>query len=247
MGVGVDIGGLTLDLAHNRGLSPVLDGIQFQQQRYAIQQRYNYWALSVGYRLFPLKAYLLAPRRRNPAYKRIKQDVPFYRNEFHASVGVLGEDIGSAFIYENRYTRYFTRRVGLATGVNMMRVHQNLETDSPVRLYSSFMLTTGVRLLPLYSRRHTVGITTGPALTHQVGVGLNRSSKPLNVNGQLVNVTDLRNSSRYRGWDLGWQSSIDYQFAVTDRMLVGPWLRLFGEDFIIPDLASAGLQIGYRF
>lgn len=248
LGVGVDIGGLTLDLTYNRSLTPIIDGITVDGASYAARHDYSYTTLSFGYRLFPLKAHLLSPRKRNPAYERIKRDIPFYRNELHVAAGLLGEGIGSAFIYENRYTRYLTRRFGLTVGANMMRVHQDFSSSSLPRLYSSFMLTTGIRLLPLYSPRHTIGLTTGPTITHRVGVGLSSGYlDPRNVNGQLVNVTDLRNGSRYRGWDLGWQSQVDYQFAATDRLLIGPWLRVLGQDFIVPDYASAGLQIGYRF
>ena len=244
-GVGVDIGGLTLDLTYNHGLSPVLDGVQYQQQTYAIQQRYNYWSFDVGYRLFPLKSHLLALRK-NRAYERIKRDIPFYRNEVHVAGGLLAEDIGSAFIYENRYTRYLTRRVGLAAGVNMMRVSSDYETGFLPQVSTTFMLTAGIRVLPLYSRRHLIGLTTGPLLQYKTGVSVS-SGATRTQNGQLIQTVQFGPSSDQARLSAGWHSSVDYQFAVTDRLLVGPWLRVFGQSFIIPDYASAGIQMGYRF
>ncbi len=248
VGLGIDVLGFMIDLTYSGSLTPLIDGVTLNNGSYAAKQHYRNLALSLGYQLLPTKTFLRASRKSNRAYERIKRDIPFYRNEFHVSGGLSDEGISSAFVYENRYTRYFRRQLAVTAGVAVARVSPDFETGSLPQLRSSLMLITGVRLLPLYSRRHTIGVITGPTLRHQVGIGVNTGSSGLrNMNGQLVNVTDLRNDSRYRGWDLGWQSSVDYQFAVTDRLIMGPWLRLRGEDFLIPDYASTGLQIGYRF
>ena len=37
------------------------------------------------------------------------------------------------------------------------------------------------------------------------------------------------------------QGTVDYHFAATDRIIVGPWLRA------TPDYGYFGLQVGYRF
>ena len=246
VGIGADIGGFTLDLTYSRSLTPILDGVTVDATRYPIRYDYSYTTLRFGYRLFPLKAHLLAPRQRNPAYQRIKQDVPYYRNEFHASVGLLAEDIGSAFIYENRYTRYLSRRVGLTAGANMMRLFEDYDTGFLPKVSTTFTLTAGIRLLPLYSRRHTIGLTTGPMLQYETGVGVSGGAVSY-PNGQELKTITLRADSDRTGLTVGWHSSLDYQFAVTDRLIVGPWLRVFGQTFIIPDYASAGIQTGYRF
>lgn len=246
LGIGADIGGFTLDLTYSRSLTPLLDGVTVDGAAYPIRYDYSYTTLRFGYRLLPLKAHLLAPRKSNRAYERIKQQIPFYRNEFHAGVGLLGDDIGSAFIYENRYTRYLSRRVGLTAGANMMRLFENFDTGFLPKLSTTFMLTAGVRVLPLYSRRHTVGLTTGPLLQYETGVGVS-SGGTRTVNGQLLNTINLRADSDRTGLTTGWHSSLDYQFAATDRLLVGPWLRVFGQSFIVPDYASAGIQTSYRF
>lgn len=246
LGVGADIGGFTLDLTYSRSLTPLLDGVAVNGASYPIRFDYSYTTLRFGYRLFPLKAHLLTPRKRNPAYERLKRDIPFYRNEFHVAVGLLAEDVGSAFIYENRYTRYLSRRIGLTAGVNMMRLFDDYETVSLPGVSTTFMLTPGVRALLLYSRRHTIGLTTGPLLQYRTGVGVS-SGATRYTNGQEINTITLRADSDRTGLTAGWHSSLDYQFAVTDRLVIGPWLRVFGQSFIIPDYASAGVSTGYRF
>lgn len=244
-GIGADIGGLTLDLTYAQSLTPPLHGVSFQNRTYAFRQDYGYWSLGIGYKLFPLKQHLLAPRK-NKAYERINQDIPFYKNEFHLGVGLLGEDIGSQLIYENRYTRYFTRRVGLTAGVNFSHSFSGPgDRPSGVPMANQFTLLAGVRVLPLYSHRHTIGLTIGPLLTYadelQAGAGLQV------INGQEVRYLNVNRNSAVRELNTGWHSSIDYNFALTDRLIAGSWLRLLGQTLIIPDYANFGIQAGYRF
>jgi hypothetical protein len=245
VGIGADIGGLMVDLTYAKGLSPGLKAVSYQEQSYPLRQQYGYWSLSLAYRLFPLKNHVLAPRK-NKAYERIKQDIPFYRNEFHLAGGLVGEDIGSRFIYENRYTRYLKRRLGLTVGLNLTQEFMgNGDTYGVARSSNTVSLRAGIRFLPLYSRRHTIGLTTGPLLAYHdelYAMGGGRT-----INGQYVRYLNLRANAADRGLKTGWHSSVDYQFALTDRLLVGPWLRVLGQSFIIPDYATFGIQAGYRF
>lgn len=244
-GIGVDVGGLMIDLTYAKGLSPVLEAVAYQGKSYPLRQQHGYWSLALGYRLLPLKRHLLAPRK-NRAYERIKQDIPFYRNEFHLVGGLLGEDIGSQFIYENRYTRYFKRRLGLSVGLNFTREFMGSnDMYGQARSSDAISLLAGIRFLPLYSRRHTIGLTTGPMLTYIDE--LYATGGGLTVDGQYVSYLNLTSNSVDRRLQTGWHSSVDYQFAVTDRLIAGSWLRVLGQSFIIPDYATFGIQAGYRF
>lgn len=239
LGVGVDIGGLTVDLTHSSTLTPLINGVTVRDQSYALRQQSNLWALQVGYRLFPLKAHLLAPRK-NRAYERLKRDIPFYRNEFHVSAGLLGEDIGSAFIYENRYTRYITRRFGVTGGLNLMRTYETFDNGFLPNQFTQVQLVTGLRVLPLYSRRHTIGLSLGPMLTYESGFNVSSGGSRL-VNGQYVNSVNFSQNSRTNRLAADVQATLDYHFAATDRLIVGPWLRATS------DYAYFGVQAGYRF
>lgn len=248
-GIGVDVGGLTLDVTYNPGLSPVVDGATYLGRTYAIQQRYAFWSLGVGYKLFPLKSHLLAPRK-NKAYTRIQRDIPFIRNEFHVSLGILFEDLNSAFIYENRYTRYVRPRFGLTAGLTYMRglsgyesVVSEFETNG-FSATNTISLLAGARVLPLYSRHHRIGLTLGAQLSYAGGsVSSGSSARTVTINGQttVIRPVNLTANSRKDVFQIGPQGSIDYQFLPTDRLTIGPWLRA------TPDFGSYGLQLGYRF
>lgn len=244
VGIGADIGGLTLDLVYAHNITPVANGITVQNQTYPFRQQYEYWSLGIGYKLFPLKEHLLAPRR-NKAYERIRQDIPFYRNEVHVSAGLLGEDIGSHLLYETRYTRYLSRRVGLMGGLSFSSNFTG-PTDRPSRVHlaNQFSLLTGVRLLPLYSRRHTIGFMAGPLLTYRDELQASPNG-PFSTNGQYY--LNLNGDMATGKLTTGWHSSLDYQFALTDRLIAGPWLRVLGQSFLTPDYANIGIQAGYRF
>lgn len=239
-GLGVDIGGLTVDLAYRKSLTPLLDGLPTSTGTLAARQHFGSYVLTFGYRLLPLKSHLLALRK-NKAYERVKRDIPFYRNEFHGSVGLLGEDIGSAFIYENRYTRYLKRRLGIMAGLNVMRLYEDFETGFLPKQYNAYQLVTGVRVLPLYSRRHTIGLSAGPTLTYESGIRT-ASGGSRTINGVTYRTVNWRDYSRQEGVKVSFQVMLDYHFAATDRLILGPWLRVNG-----PDYASFGVQTGYRF
>ncbi|MEZ0487941.1 hypothetical protein [Fibrella aquatica] len=250
VGIGTDIGGFTLDLTYNPGLSPSVDGVDYQRRTYAIQQRYAFWSLGVGYKLFPLKSHLLAPRK-NKAYARIQRDIPFIRNEFSVGVGILLEDIGSEFIYENRYTRYVRPRLGWTVGLTYMRGLSGFEPvpSSAFRTggfsaTNTVSLLAGARVLPVYSRQHRIGLTVSAQLSY-VGGGVSSggSYRTVIVNGQTTAIrpVNLTASSRQDGFEAAPQASLDYQFLPTDRLAIGPWLRA------TPNFGSFGLQAGYRF
>lgn len=239
VGLGADIGGLTIDLAHVATLTPLIDGLTVRGQSYALRQQSNFWSLQVGYRLFPLKG-RSPDSRRNRAYERLKRDIPFYRNEFHASAGLLGDDIGSAFLYENRYTRYLTRRFGLTTGLNLMRTYETFDSGFLPNQFTQVQLVTGLRVLPLYSRRHTIGLSLGPMLVYKTGFRVNSGSTQIG-NGKMFRTVSFGETSRANQLTVEVQGTVDYHFAATERIIVGPWLR------VTPDYGYYGMQIGYRF
>lgn len=239
IGLGADISGLTIDLSHIATLTPLIDGITVRGKSYGLRQQSSLWSLQVGYRLFPLKG-RSPDSRKNRAYERLKRDIPFYRNEFHASAGLLGEDIGSAFIYENRYTRYLTRRFGLTAGLNLMRPYETYDNGFLPNQFTQVQLVTGLRVLPLYSRRHTIGLSLGPMLVYKTGFRVNSGSSQT-VNGQSFRTVNFGATSRANQLTVDVQGTVDYHFAATDRIIIGPWLRVTG------DYAYYGMQVGYRF
>ena len=247
LGIGTDIGGLTVDLTYAHSLTPAINEITYQNQTYTYKQPFGYWSLGIGYKLFPIKRHLLAARK-NRAYDRIKQDIPFYRNEFHIGIGLSADDIGSQFIYENRYTRYFSRRVGLTTGLSFS--HSSSSTDDlygSLPMTNEFRLLTGIRWLPLYSRRHTIGLTTGPLLQYTDRLGASSGAQNI-ADGQVVRYINLHRDASVHQFSAGWHTSVDYQFALTDRLITGPWLRVLSQSILFsPDYAQFGVQAGYRF
>jgi hypothetical protein len=94
-----------------------------------------------------------------------------------------------------------------------------------------------IRFLPIYSRRHIIGLSVGPFFRYESGYkvfsGRYGGNGPATVN--------LRNDSGTSTFTAGIQGTVDYQFAISDRLLFGPWLRLSS------DYAYAGIQAGYRF
>ncbi len=239
VGAGVDVGGLTVDLSLQQGLTPLIGSFSENGQTYNVNQRGQFLTLQLGYRLFPLKAHLSSPRK-NRAYERIKQDIPFYRNEIHVVGGLLAEDFGSAFLYENRYTRYLSRRVGLTAGLNLMRVFDTYETGFLPKQFTQTQLITGLRFLPLYSRRHTIGLSVGPTLTYRSGFQVYSGGSQV-VNGQTLRTVNLSGQSWLNEFRVSAHVTADYNVAATDRIIVGPWLRA------TPDNAYFGVQAGYRF
>ena len=242
-GIGIDLGGLTIDVSRTQGITPILDGVVAGGQTIDAKQNYGYTALSIGYRLFPLKKFLLATNN-NKTYQKLKREIPFYRNEFSAGMGIIGEDIGTGIIYENRYTRYLSRRFGI-TGIAGAARTAYVSSTSQNRVKSStdFQFSLLARILALYTRRHQIGLSFGvnviaasarlssyESTYYPDGPG---QSKPI-----LVAVVSGQPAKTY----VGGQFQFDYQYAVTDHIPMGIWLRNSANGY-----ANFGIQTGYRF
>jgi hypothetical protein len=204
----------------------------------------------VGYKLFPLKSHLLAPRK-NKAYARLQRDIPFIRNEFHVGVGLLAEDLNSAFIYENRFTHYIVPRLGYTVGLAFQRGLAGYQDYDP-NIYTyrnggfsaknTVSLLLGARVLLLYTRYHRLGLGFGAQLSYTDGINGGNGYRTVTVNGKTTTIApiNLYNNSRINQFRTTQQISLDYQFLPTDRIAVGPWIR-------VTDFGSFGIQAGYRF
>ena len=239
LGVGADIGGLAVDLVYNRSITPLFGGMRYQGIDHRARFDYYYWSLNFGYRLLPLKNFVLQPRRNRQTYRTVVEKIPFHRNEIAVVGGVVGEDRAVPLIIESRYTRWFTRRLGLSGGLSFMRVFANNPSSSQWQL-NALTLYSEVKMLPLYSRRHRLG----------VAAGLNyMSSRQANVS---VSVSPSGSAMLVRpgNWEernsLGWQATLDYQLEATSRLPVGTWLRL-ADNWAYDTFASFGISAGYRF
>ncbi len=104
--------------------------------------------------------------------------------------------------------------------------------------YTQVQVLPAIRFVPLYSRRHTIGLSAGPLLSYQTGFEVSSGGK--NADGSIA-VVNLRTGSQLDRLSIGGHASIDYQFAISDRLLIGPWLRIATKS------AYTGIQAGYRF
>ncbi|MBO0932831.1 hypothetical protein [Fibrella aquatilis] len=242
-GVGVDLGGLTIDVSRTEGLTPLLNGVVANGQTVEANQNYGYTSLSVGYRLFPLKKFALATNN-NKTYQKLKREIPFYRNEFSAGLGIIGEDIGTGITYENRYTRYFSRRFGVTGIIGATRTaYQSQFNSDNTKAFTDFQFSALLRTLPLYTRRHQIGLSFGiNVIAAQAGLFSNGSSFYPAGPGTQQPISVAYLSERPAKTYVGGQWQFDYQFAATDRVPVGIWLRNTASGF-----ANLGIQAGYRF
>lgn len=242
-GVGLDLGGFTIDVSRTEGLTPLLDGVVVNGQQVDARLNYGYTSLNVGYRIFPFKKFLLAPRKSNRAYQKLKSEIPFYKNEFQVGLGLLAEDIGTGLVYENRYTRYLARRFGI-TGILGAARTAYTRPDDPNRFktYTAFHGAITARALPLYTRRHQISLSAGLNVLHVTPRYAAGSAYP-NVDGQgntyaITNVYPAKTG-------VGWQWQFDYQIALTDHIPIGVWLRSVTNPAF--SYAYIGIQSGYRF
>jgi hypothetical protein len=234
--IGVDLGGLMIDVRRTEGLTPILNGVTTPAgERVDARLNYGFTSLSIGYRFFPVKRFLAM--KKNRTYQKLKAEIPFFRNEFHIGLGNQAEDINAGMIYEARYTRSFTRRFGLS---NILSFSQR-----DAGRYSTYLTpTNGIvlavmgRVLPIYTRRHQVGLSLGlqgawqaPRLSGSFSQGGTSSGQPVY---RYVDAQPAR-------FKLDGQWQFDYQIAVTDRLPLGVWLRQGGYG------AFYGIQCGYRF
>jgi hypothetical protein len=233
LGLGIDLGGLTIDLARQQGLTPVLDGAPGAIGQ--AQANYGYTSLSVGYRIFPVKRFLAT--KRNRAYQKLKADIPYYRNEFHLGLGNQAEDINAGTIYEARYTRYFARRFGLVNSLSFSRRDAG-RFSTYLTPTNGIVLGVMGRFLPIYTRRHQVGLSLGMQGAWQAPRLIGSFGQASTTSGQPVYRYVDAQPARFK-LDGQWQ--FDYQIAITDRLPIGLWLRQGGYG------AFYGFQFGYRF
>ncbi|RRA98874.1 hypothetical protein [Larkinella rosea] len=244
VGVGADVGGFTFDLTYNRSLSPIVDGIYYQGKPYTIGQHYSFWSISAGYRLLPLKTFLLQPRKNRRTYERIKKTIPYYRNEVSAGLGITSDDFGGAWIYENRYTRYVHRRFGLTAIAGLVRSFEDYSQFLP-QAQVGYQLSTLIRGLPLYTRRHHLGLSAGRVFTFVSGFKPSYGSG-YNRNGQLyLQTINVTSNNRFEKQGRGVQFQVDYEFLPTDHLAAGTWFRFQKSEVL--RYAAMGFQIGYRF
>jgi hypothetical protein len=167
--------------------------------------------------------------------------VPFYKNEFSLIGGILGEDNGGAFIYENRFTRSIFKRLGISAGVNLMRGFETYDGFLP-QAYNSVTVYAGIRLVPLKSRRHSLSLTPALNFMHLSGIMPSFGSTYSFNGGVLVTTSaDIENTSSF-----GYQLTIEYTFLPTYHIPVGIWLRA-ADNRAYDSFASFGFHIGYRF
>lgn len=235
-GIGLDLGGFTIDVSRTEGLTPLLDGVTLNGQPVDARLNYSYTSLNLGYRLFPLRRFL-APKKTNRAYQRIRREIPFFRNEFHLGLGNQAEDINAGTIYEARYTRFLTRRFGLTGTLSLAKrdVGRYQGTLVPA---NSFIGSVMGRVLPLYTRRHQIALSVGPQLSVTGPQVLGRPDGTIDSQGRTTYAQLTSEPTRVT---LGVQGQFDYQIAVTDRLPVGVWLRSGGYG------GFYGIQFGYRF
>lgn len=241
-GIGVDLGGLTIDVSRTEGITPLLNGVVDNGQTIAAKQNYGYTSLSIGYRLFPLKKFVLATN--NKVYQKLKAEIPFYRNEISAGLGIIGEDIGTGIIYENRYTRYVSRRFGITGIVGATRTaYVSSTSQSRIKSATDFHVSALLRALPLYTRRHQIGLSFGlNVIVAQAGLTSYESIYYSNVPGQNQPLSAARLVERPTRTYVGGQWQMDYQYAITDHIPMGIWLRNSANGY-----ANFGIQTGFRF
>lgn len=242
-GVGIDLGGLTIDVSRTEGITPLLDGVVANGQTIDAKQNYGYTALSIGYRLFPLKKFVLATDN-NKTYQKLKAEIPVYRNEFSVGLGIIGEDIGTGITYENRYTRYVSRRFGITGIVGATRTaYASPLRPNTMKAFTDFQFSALLRTLPLYTRRHQIGLSFGlNVIAASAGLTTYESIYYSNVPGQNQPLPAARLVERPAKTYVGGQWQFDYQYAITDHIPMGVWLRNNAAGF-----ANFGIQAGYRF
>ena len=254
LSVGFDAGGFMIDFNYNRSLSPLVSDINFKNNTIPFSFQYDYISLSVGYRILPLRKFLLAPRK-NRTYEKQQSEIPFYKNEVSFMLGKEGEDINSKTLYENSYTRYLRKRLGVTVGINTMQPslvakswgnYQNIGLQNTIAFYSE------IKFLPLYLKKHRIGIAGGISLRTYEGLrgGENQNITPTGTYIYPVRFyrSDSRNFGQNKRGILGFQFTSDYNYLLTKRVLMGGWLRgNFHTNTYTEDFVTFGIKTGYLF
>lgn len=254
LGVGFDAGGFMIDFNYHRSLSPLVGDINFKNDNIPFGFQYDYFSLSIGYRILPLRKFLLAPRK-NKTYEKQQSEIPFYKNEVSFMLGKEGEDMNSKTLYENSYTRYLRKRLGVSVGINTMQ--PSLVADSwrnylNIGLQNTIAFYTEIKFLPLYLKKHRIGTAGGLNLITYEGLrggqGQNITPSGTYVYPVYFNQSDSKNFGQNRRSFFGFQFTADYNYLLTKRMLMGGWLRgNFHANSNTGNFVTFGIKTGYLF
>ncbi len=254
LGVGFDAGGFMIDFNYHRSLSPLVGDINFKNNTVPFSFQYDYVSLSFGYRILPLRKFLLAPRK-NKTYEKQQSEIPFYRNEVSFMLGKESEDINSKTLYENSYTRYLRKRLGVTVGINTMQpslVAKSWGSFQNIGLQNSIAFYTEIKFLPLYSKKHRIGVAGGSSLMIFEGLRGGESQNITSTGTYIYPVSfyndDTRSFRQNRKSILGFQFTSSYDYLLTKRMLMGGWLRgNFHGNSNAGNFITFGIKTGYLF
>lgn len=249
LGIGVDAGGFMIDFNYNRSLTPIVSSLEFNGQSNPIKLNSNYLSLSVGYRILPIRKFILAPKK-NKTYEKIQSEIPFYKNEVSFLFGKQMEDANSLNTYESSYTRYLLKRVGITLGVNTIQsplYTTNIQNLPNIGIQNSIAIFSELKLLPLYTKKHRIGIAAGVNFMKYEGIEGNTGLSTLQ-DGSIIYPVYLQYSVVPKKSSLGYQATTDYNYLLTKRIAIGAWLRTnvnykngYGT------YASLGIKTGYLF
>lgn len=170
---------------------------------------------------------------------------PFFRHEVSAQFGLMGEDFGGSYFYENRYTYFLGRRLGLSGSLGLLRSFED-ETGFLPQAYTMWTAAAGVRLLPLASRRHRLSLTPAALYLHRSGIEPTGGSKTFDPSSPAPLGVLLTRPELVRVQALGWQVTAEYEFLPTPRLPLGLWFRI-ADNAAYDTYAAFGVQVGYRF
>lgn len=249
LGVGVDFGGFMIDLNYNRTLTPIVKDIDYNGQASPLNLQYDYLSLSVGYRILPIRKFLLPPRK-NKTYEKIQSEIPFYKNEVNFLFGKQSKNQNSLNIYESSYTRYLLKRVGVTIGVNTIQSPLSA-TDNDglpnIGIQNAITVFTEAKFLPLYTKKHRVGIAAGLNYIRYEGLeGSSYLSTP--DDAPAFNVVNFQPLFQPKKGSFGYQITADYNYLLTKRIPIGGWLRATGNKTNgYGNFIALGIKTGYLF
>jgi hypothetical protein len=249
LGVGVDFGGFMIDLNYNRTLTPIIKDIDYNGQASPLNLQYDYLSLSIGYRILPIRKFLLPPRK-NKTYEKIQSEIPFYKNEVNFLFGKQSENANSLNIYESSYTRYLLKRVGVTIGVNTIQSPLSA-TDNDglpnVGIQNAITVFSEAKFLPLYTKKHRVGFAAG--LNYLRYEGLEGSSYLMTLdNDATFSTANFQPLFQRKKGSFGYQITADYNYMLTKRLPIGAWIRATGNQTNrYGNFIALGIKTGYLF
>lgn len=249
LGVGVDFGGFMIDLNYNRTLTPIIQDIDYNGQTSPLNLQYDYLSLSVGYRILPIRKFLLPPRK-NKTYEKIQSEIPFYKNEVNFLFGKQSKNRNSLNIYESSYTRYLLKRVGVTIGVNTIQSPLSA-TDNDglpnIGIQNAITVFTEAKFLPLYTKKHRIGLAAGLNYIRYEGL---EGSTYLNTpdNAPAFNRVSFQPLFQPKKGSFGYQITADYNYLLTKRIPIGGWLRANeNKTNGYGNFIALGIKTGYLF